>query len=85
MAAPVGAILQAVTAALNTVGTAIKAQAAVLAGQLSVNQSGTAYHQAVDVAGFNQSLEAQKQRTVIIAVVVIAVVLFLLVILFVKV
>lgn len=82
MAAPAAAIFQAVSAGLNTVTSAIKAQAAILAGQLSVNQQGTAYHQNVDYALFAQAHEFQKQETIIVAVLIIGIVLFLLMILF---
>jgi multidrug efflux pump subunit AcrB len=76
------AVLQAVTAALNVVGNAIKAQAAILAGQLSVNQQGTEYHQNVDYAYFQQANALQQQRTILIAVVVIAIVIFLFMLMF---
>lgn len=79
---PASAILAAVTAGLNTVTSAIKAQAAIIAGQLSVNQQGTAYHQNVDYSLYSRSLQYQKQETVIIAVLVIGIVLFLLMVLF---
>lgn len=78
------AILGAITAGLNVAGNAIKAQAAIIAGQLSVNQQGTEYHQNVDYAYFGLAQGAQQQQTVIIAVLVIGIVLFLLMILFIS-
>lgn len=82
MAVPASAVLQAVTAAFNTVSSAIKAQAAVLAGQLSVNQQGTEYHQQVDYSLFSYANAAQQQRTIVVSVLVIGSIIFLLVILF---
>jgi|GEM_PF-4506195 len=78
------AVFQAVTSALNAAGNAIKAQAAIIAGQLSVNQSGTAYHQNVDYALFQYSLGQQQQETILIGILVVAIVLFLLMVLFIK-
>lgn len=77
-------ILEAVTAALNTTTSVIKAQAANLAGQLSLNQQAIDYHQKTDYALYQQALGAQSQRTVIVAVLVIGIVLFLLMVLYMK-
>lgn len=79
--AATAAIAQAIGAVFNTVSNAINAQAAIIAGQLSVNQQATAYHAMVDKGLIDLSTGRQSQETIIVAVVLIALVVFFIIVL----